>query len=184
MAKGQGARGEGRRRLSSPPFIGILVWLLILLCLIAPVGLSQRPQKQSTGQPEVYEVPEKQEDYSGRFTFARIRFDVGAEWAGLPFGDHGPPWSHDYPDAGRHLMRIMSDLSKTDVTLDRNEVIYSFGDPDLYKYPLAYLCEVGYMHLSDKEIAGMRVVMTGARRVKTGIDPHKQQLDPRRQQVR
>jgi hypothetical protein len=98
----------------------------------------------------------QREDLSGRFTFARIRFDVGAGWAGLPLGDHGPPWSHDYPEAGLHLMRIISELSRTDVTLDQNEVIVSFDDPELFKYPLAYLCEVGFMHLSDKEIAGMR----------------------------
>src|SRR5581483_5253605 len=83
--------------------------------------------------------------------------EVGPRCYGRPFGDHGPPWSHDYPDAGRHLMKIMAELSKTDVTLDTNEVIYGFDDPDLFKYPLAYLCEVGYMwNLSDKEIQGMR----------------------------
>jgi len=129
-------------------------------CLLASLALAQRSPKkhnQPSEVPPVYEVPKNQEDLSGRFTFARIRFDVGAGWAGLPLGDHGPPWSHDFPDAGRHLMRIMAELSKIDVTLDTNEVIYAFDEPELFKYPFAYLCEVGYMqHLSDQEIAGMR----------------------------
>jgi hypothetical protein len=32
----------------------------------------------------------------------------------------------------------------------------AFDDPMLFKFPFAYLCEVGLMHLNDKEIAGMR----------------------------
>jgi hypothetical protein len=103
------------------------------LCLLASLALAQRSPKkhnQPSEQPPVYDAPKNQEDLSGRFTFARIRFDVGADWAGMPLGDNGPPWSHDYPDAGRHLMRIMAELTKLDVTLGRNEVIYAFGDPE------------------------------------------------------
>ncbi len=140
------------------PFIAAL----LVLCLLANLTPAQRgggrgPRKPRSDGPAVYEVPKNQDDLSGRFTFARIRFDVGPYYAGLPLGDHGPSWSHDYPDAGRHLMKIMSELSKTDVTLDRNEVIYGFDEPGLFKYPLAYLCEVGQMlSMSDKEITGMR----------------------------
>ena len=65
-------------------------------------------------------------------------------------------WSHDYPDAGLHFAKIVSELSKLRVTLDSNEPIFRFDDPDIFKYPFMYLCEVGYMTLSDEEIAGMR----------------------------
>src|SRR5437899_6697089 len=103
-----------------------VVYALIVLLLFTAVAMGQfrrggRPPKQNDDLPPVYEVPKTQEDLSGKFTFARIKFDVGNRWYGLPFGDHGPPWSHDYPDAGRHLMKIMSELSKTDVTVDTNE---------------------------------------------------------------
>jgi hypothetical protein len=102
-------------------------------------------------------VPQDQEDLSGRFTFARVRFDVSMYVGYGPFlGDGGFPWSHDYPTAGRHLMKIMSELSKADVTLDRNEVVYAFDEPGIFKYPFVYLCEVGTMRLSEKEIAGLR----------------------------
>ena len=40
--------------------------------------------------------------------------------------------------------------------LDEDEYIFSFADPNLMKYPFAYMCEVGYMQLTDEEIAGMR----------------------------
>jgi hypothetical protein len=139
-----------------------IVYTLIVLLLFAGMAMGQfrrggGPPKQNDDLPPVYEVAKTQEDLSGKFTFARIKFEVGNRWSGLPFGDHGPPWSHDYPDAGRHLMKIMSELSKTDVTLDTNEVIYTLDDPNLFKYPFAYLCEVGYMgNVTDKEVQGMR----------------------------
>ena len=129
---------------------------LLALALLAGATVAQRrPRKPPSNMTEA-DIPKQQDDLSGRVTFARIRFAVGAEWAGLQIGDGGPPWSHDYPHAGRHLMRIMAELSKTDVTLDQNEVVYNFGDPELFKYPMAYLCEVGYMELSEAELAGMR----------------------------
>jgi hypothetical protein len=134
--------------------------ILLALSMLANLALAQRPRlrKPPSDQPPIYEAPPNQEDLSGRFTFARIRFDVSmyAGYFSPALGDGGPPWSHDYPNAGRHLMKILSELSKTDVTLDRNEPIFSFDDPQLFKYPLAYLCEVGFMNLTDKELAGMR----------------------------
>ena len=138
-----------------------LFWIALSVCLTASLALAQRhPRKPPSNLPPVYEVPKNDDDLSGRFTFARARFDVslysGGGYFSQALGDGGPPWSHDYPIAGRHLMRIMNELSKADVTLDRNEPIFSFDDPDIFKYPFIYLCEVGFMELSDKEIAGLR----------------------------
>jgi hypothetical protein len=140
-----------------------VIYALIVLLLFTGMAMGQfrrgggGPPKQQEDLPPVYDVPKTQEDLSGKFTFARIRYESGNRGLGQPFGDHGPPWSHDYPDAGRHLMKIMSELSKTDVTLDTNEVIYSLDDPNLFKYPFAYLCEVGYMwNVTDKEVQGLR----------------------------
>lgn len=138
-----------------------LLATVLMLALIATVAIAQRRggrQKQNAeGLPTVYEVPQNQPDLSGKFIMARLRFDMGMYanyWSHL--GDGGFPWSHDWPGAGRHLNKIISELSKLDINLDVNEPIYGFTDPDLYKYPMAYLCEVGFMNLSDQELAGMR----------------------------
>ena len=37
-----------------------------------------------------------------------------------------------------------------------DEYIFSFTDPNLFKYPFAYLCEVEDMDLSEEEMAGLR----------------------------
>jgi hypothetical protein len=140
----------------------LLLGSLLILALIATVAIAQRrgagrQKKNAEGLPTYYEVPKDQADLSGKFIMARLRFDMGmyaSYWSHL--GDGGFPWSHDWPGAGRHLNKIISELSKLDIHLDVNEPIYGFTDPDLYKYPMAYLCEMGFMNLSDQEIAGMR----------------------------
>ncbi|MEP7339308.1 MAG: DUF4159 domain-containing protein [Acidobacteriota bacterium] len=143
-----------------------LIISIIAICLLTTLSLAQRPggggrhKKPTMDLPQVSEngIPKTDPNLSGRFTFVRMSFDVQM-YAGqyMPFlGDGGPPWSHDYPVAGRHLMKIMSELSKIDGNMDINEPIIAFDDPMLFKFPFAYLCEVGTMHLSDKEIDGMR----------------------------
>lgn len=137
---------------------------LLMLCLIASITLAQRPgrmRKPKSNEPPVYadNIPKPDRDLSGRVTFTRIQFDLPGVYAGYAFdalGDNGPPWSHDYPIAGRHLMKIVSEVSKVDATLDANEPIFRFGDPHLYKFPFVYLAEVGYMNLNEQETAGLR----------------------------
>ena len=145
--------------------------VLIGICLIGGLALAQRPggrgggggqhKKPTMDLPPVYSdnIPKADKDLSGKFTFTRIRFDMpglDARYSFGALGDGGPPWSHDYPVAGRHLMKIVDEVSTTDVTLDTNEPIFRFGDEELNKYPFVYICEVQVMALSDAEIAGMR----------------------------
>jgi hypothetical protein len=143
-----------------------LIISVIAICLLATLTLAQRPggrhKKPTMDLPQVSEngIPKTDPNLSGRFTFVRIRFDT-SQYANLygynnVLGDGGPPWSHDYPVAGRHLMKIMSELSKIDGNLDINEPILSLDDPMLFKFPFAYLAEVGFMNLNEAEIAGMR----------------------------
>ena len=140
-----------------PHRLAVTVIIALSACLIvaAAAALAQRSRDPFYGRNRIYEAPPNAGDFSNQITFARIRFDPGA-YAGAHIGDGGQPWSHDYPEAGRNLMKIISELSKADVTLDTNEPIFAFDDPALFKYPFAYLAEVGFMILSDKELAGMR----------------------------
>ena len=96
----------------------------------------------------------EKQDMSDKFMFARIHF--GPIFPGAYWGDRGEEWSHDYPEAGLHLRKILTELSKTQVHNDINEYVFTFNDPNLCKYPFAYLCEVGHMDLSEDEVKGMR----------------------------
>jgi len=87
-----------------------------------------------------------------KFTMGRMQFPVPLfNWG--PLGDHGPPWSHDWPDSEQNLMKIMAEVTKLDVNPGGH--IISFDSKDVFKYPIAYMCEVGFLDLSDDEARNM-----------------------------
>ena len=89
--------------------------------------------------------------YDGRFTFARIRYSQGDD-GGFR---RDIKWAHDYPRGERHFTKILSELSTLRVrTQDSN--ILALDDPELFKYPVAYLCEAGFWRPSDAEVLGLR----------------------------
>ena len=81
--------------------------------------------------------------YDGRFTFVRV-----------PYARYGG-WAADYPLMERTLTTILKDISILDARVDGSNV-QPFDDPDLLRYPVAYLSEPGYWYPSDSEAAGLR----------------------------
>jgi hypothetical protein len=89
--------------------------------------------------------------YDGRYTFARIRYTI----AGGGGFRQDIKWAHDYPRGERHFTKILGELSTVSVrTLESN--ILALDDPELCKYPVAYLAEAGYWRPSDAEVLGLR----------------------------
>ncbi|HEV7993696.1 MAG TPA: DUF4159 domain-containing protein [Gemmatimonadaceae bacterium] len=89
--------------------------------------------------------------YDGRFTFARIRYTPP------PFNGYrmDVKWDHDYPRSDHHFPTIVGEITTIKSrTLVSN--ILTLDDPELMKFPWAYLCEAGYWHPTDAEVAGMR----------------------------
>ncbi|HXG66355.1 MAG TPA: DUF4159 domain-containing protein [Blastocatellia bacterium] len=130
----------------------LLSLIPLLLLLAAPVVLSAPPAANGFKYDD--ERLGERKDVSDKFTFVRVILEP--TYPGMPLGDRGEWWSHDYPEAGHHFSKILSELSKLQVNLDMDEYIFSFEDPNLFKYPFAYMCEPGYMRLSEGEIKGMR----------------------------
>ena len=95
--------------------------------------------------------------YDGRFTFARIRFGAGVSirsfGAGGPRGQ--PPWAHDFPRAERNFMSIIRETTLIRPFMDGGNV-FDTDDPELTRYPLAYMSEPGFWRPSDEEVAGLR----------------------------
>lgn len=130
---------------------------ILLLALAALVFAPVMVGATSKGdQPHKYEDDRlgEKKDESDKFKFVRVK--GGPMYPGAFLGDRGLEWSHDYPEAGLHFSKILKELSKLDVVIDEDEYIFAFDDPNFFKYPFAYLCEVGHMELTDSEIAGMR----------------------------
>ena len=88
--------------------------------------------------------------YDGRFTFVRIRY--GPDYG---FTSQGLPWSHDYPSGEQHFMKIVNELSYLNPHTGETNIL-TFDDAELFKYPVAYLCEPGRWAMSDQEAAGLR----------------------------
>jgi len=83
--------------------------------------------------------------YDGRFTFVRLRY--------TEYGPNG--WAFDYPAMERNFMTIVQDLTAMRTHVARSNV-NRMNDPQLSRYPVAYLSEPGYWYPDDDEAAGLR----------------------------
>jgi hypothetical protein len=130
---------------------GILVWS----------GDAPGPGSEMEGMPagtppqqQFEEVP-----YDGRFTFLRVYFETGG--GGLRggfFGGRGgrgePPWAHDYPRAETNFAKILAETTTMTPYMGGSRVL-PMDDPEIFKYPVIYMVEVGYWRPSDGEIEAL-----------------------------
>lgn len=97
--------------------------------------------------------------YDGRFTFVRLRFDPMAGWSGGGGYFRGDQkWDHDYPRAERNLTKILDELTALTPYLGGSNILTA-EDPELFKYPVAYLSEPGFWTVNDKEVENLRAYL-------------------------
>jgi hypothetical protein len=86
--------------------------------------------------------------YDAQFTFARIRYT-----------EHGRGgWEYDYPTMERNLMTMVQEVTTIAPHVDASN-IHTLDDPELLKYPIAYLSEPGYWIPDSAEVAGLRTYL-------------------------
>lgn len=97
--------------------------------------------------------------YDGRFTFFRVRFEPSfGGGGGGRFGrgrGNDKKWDHDTPRAERHLMKILEEITMLRPQMDCG-AIYAFGEPESFKYPIAYVSEPGFWTMDETELKGIR----------------------------
>jgi hypothetical protein len=115
--------------------------------------------QQMLGDPNGYYNPPDfhgNPPYDGRFTFARIKYRGYGRWSGR----EGPGWSHDYPDADVHFMKIVREITSMRPFTSQGNIIggaiVALDDPLLFKYPVAYLSEPGGWFPNAAEAKGLR----------------------------
>ena len=91
--------------------------------------------------------------YDGRFAFVRLRYGPP-----VAFQSQRVQWSHDYPAGERHFMKIMNEVSFLNPHIDESNVM-ALDDPELMRYPVAYMCEPGFWYMSDEEAAAFRAYL-------------------------
>ena len=127
MLRGPQLRTPGSR-------LAVRVALPAVLLLAAGVAAAQRGIRL---EPNV--------QYDGRVTFVRLRYTNG-----------GPPgWAYDYPAMERNFMGILGDLTTIHPRSDSSNII-TMDDPELLRYPIAYLSEPGYWLPNESEAVGLR----------------------------
>jgi hypothetical protein len=122
-----------------------VVWLLGVAMVAVPLlAAAQRPGRLFGLRSRFTErgnLP-----YDGRFTFARIEY---ARYGG---------WAADWPTMESNLTTMMQELTAVRPHVDGSNV-HTFDDPELMKYPIAYLSEPGYWFPNDAEVAGLRLFL-------------------------
>jgi Domain of unknown function (DUF4159) len=116
------------------------------LCGAATVAIAQRGG---------YYVQPKNPPYNGRFTFARLSYVTGP---GGYYYYGMPAWAHGYPQAETNLMQIMGAITDLAPRTDAS-VVANLDDPNLDKYPVAYMTEAGFWTMNDKEAAALRAYL-------------------------
>jgi hypothetical protein len=79
--------------------------------------------------------------YDGRFVIVRLWYP------------NYPGWSFDYPDMEQNLGLILKEISLPHPHPGGSN-IFRMDDPDLLKFPIAYLSEPGYWYPSESEALG------------------------------
>src|SRR5262245_42520477 len=134
--------------------LSTLAVVAMLLSLTSPAHAHRSWRAMRTAadatDPEVNNIK-----YDGRFTFARIRYTTGPGgyyYRGLP------AWAHGYPVAEQNLMRIMREVTILRSHVDEGNV-FALDDPELMRYPVAYMPEAGFWTMTDREAAGLRAYL-------------------------
>lgn len=90
--------------------------------------------------------------YDGRATFVRLRWRSDGRFSR---GGWSTAWDHDYPRAEQHLSQILRELTLLDMRLDGSRIL-TLDDPELTRYPIAFMWEPGFWTLADSEAAAFR----------------------------
>jgi hypothetical protein len=117
----------------------------------APESRLSQPPRCRAGQDYVPNAA-----YDGKFTFVRVRFEPiggGDGWRGRDV-----KWDHDYPCGERNFQRILHELTSIRTHLNESNIL-TLDDPELMKYPVAYMSEPGYWSPSDKDVQGLRTYL-------------------------
>jgi hypothetical protein len=118
--------------------------------------------------------------YDGHFALVRLRWQGGSRFS----GGWNAAWNHDYPRAEQNLARIVRELSYLDIRTDAS-LILTLDDPELFKYPIAFMWEPGFWVLSDPEAASFRsYLLKGGFAIFEDFDGHEQWANFERQMRR
>jgi len=145
----------------------LLGMVLLLLVAALPLAASRLREASASlavarsaeaGRSQGFDVPYENFPYNGHFTFVRVKFEP-TRWGRGPYQwGLDLKWNHDYPQGERNLMTILQHHTTIAPNMGKGN-IYALDDPELFKYPWAYLCEVGFWYPTDEEAESLRTYL-------------------------
>jgi hypothetical protein len=126
-------------------------WLYVALAVLFSALGAAAVRSGALSQPDPTDP-----SYDGRFTFVRLRWQ--SDFGFSRRGRSSSAWNHDYPRAERHLSLILQELTAIDIRTDSTHVL-TLDDPELLKYPIAFMWEPGFWNLTDREAAAFRAYL-------------------------
>ena len=126
-------------------------WLRLAAVIVGAAG-ADAAQRDAPGWPHRTDI-----GYDGTFTFVRLRWksDLGFSRR----GGFSSAWNHDYPRAEQHLSQILRELTALDIHTDASRIL-TLDDPDLFRYPIAFMWEPGFWNLADVEAESFRAYLS------------------------
>ncbi len=140
-----------KRRVSQTTWVGAG---LLAVTALASLPLDLEGQRRRGGRRgfggDLAAYQEYNSAYSGDFTFVRLYYRS----SGFS-GRGGAGWSHDWPTAETNFVKIMDELTSVTPRLGGGNVL-AMDDPELFRYPVAYLSEPGYWVMNEAELENLR----------------------------
>jgi hypothetical protein len=126
--------------------------LLLVLVVALALGVIAEAQRRGRGWGAYLRTPTP-ESFDGRFNFCRIATSAST------MGDGGG-WMVDYPRADINLSIRLSELTRTQISLDAagepNHLVLTLTQPELFQCPFIMMTEVGNVYFSPEEAAALR----------------------------
>lgn len=123
-----------------------------ITCLAIAIALIFIPvfEPVQVGRAQAHPIDETPESKAGEFTFVRTIYRSGfSDW-------RQGSWAVDYPEADDHFIVGIRDWAGTNLNMAAEPKQIYILNEELFKYPLIYFVEPGYMELSDEEAQRLR----------------------------
>jgi len=116
---------------------------------------SESPKVARSGAPAPQSFQDINAPYDGQFHFARIYFESSRGRGGFFRGRGGGAlWAHDYPRADYNFLSILTETTYVR-SHERASNVIPLDDPDLFRYPIAYIVEIGGWNPTDEEVGAL-----------------------------
>lgn len=126
------------------------------IAILALVALPPRSAMADADAEDLRRAQEQIESYAD-FTFVRVNYDSEGGWGEAYYDYDGRLWQRwetDYPEAEDNFLLRLGEL--TTCAANPRPVVRKLTDPDLCRFPMIYMSDVGWMRLTPEEKRGLR----------------------------